>query len=223
MITKRCTKCGITKPLSDFNKHKTCRYGVRSQCKACDVAYSDKWKAENPEAARKHRSKNHQTHKSERLTYNKLWIASNPDKIKAQRQRYHSNHRDERVSRSRQRYATNKESHLEYMRRRYTENKEKIVAKIQEWRNKNPEKKLQYSHTRRAKIKGNGGTFTVQEWKELCSKYGNKCLVPGCDRTDLSPDHVIPISKGGTNSITNIQPLCSYHNNKKRAKIIDYR
>jgi 5-methylcytosine-specific restriction endonuclease McrA len=56
----------------------------------------------------------------------------------------------------------------------------------------------------------------------LCEKYHKRCLC--CDkRRKLTADHVIPVSKGGTSDISNIQPLCQPCNSSKGAKIIDYR
>lgn len=39
----------------------------------------------------------------------------------------------------------------------------------------------------------------------------------------LTPDHVVPLSRGGTNYIDNIQPLCGPCNSQKHAKTIDFR
>ena len=39
MKTKRCSKCGETKPVSEFFKDKTKKDGYRSGCKACHKAY----------------------------------------------------------------------------------------------------------------------------------------------------------------------------------------
>jgi 5-methylcytosine-specific restriction endonuclease McrA len=86
-----------------------------------------------------------------------------------------------------------------------------------------PEYDRRKQHERRAKKQSNGGTYTQKQWQDLCDKYGNKCLC--CKRSDvaLTVDHVIPIKKGGSNDISNLQPLCKSCNSKKHLKIIDYR
>lgn len=74
---------------------------------------------------------------------------------------------------------------------------------------------------RRARKKGVGGSFTQGEWEDLKKKYGNAC--PSCkQQVKLEIDHIIPISKGGSNNIENIQPLCRKCNAKKHTKIIIY-
>jgi len=83
-----------------------------------------------------------------------------------------------------------------------------------------------YRHKRRAIIRGLQEHYTVQEWKDLKIKYGNKCLACGKKEPEilLTPDHIIPISKGGSNTIDNIQPLCRTCNFKKNNKrSTDYR
>ena len=53
------------------------------------------------------------------------------------------------------------------------------------------------------------------------SKYDlktKKCCVV-CGATDVTVDHKIPIAKGGTNQLRNLQYLCGYHNSMKNARI----
>lgn len=64
--------------------------------------------------------------------------------------------------------------------------------------------------------------FTAIEWILLCLKYDCKCLSCG-EVTSLSPDHVIPLARGGKNTIDNIQPLCKRCNSVKKDRSIDYR
>ncbi len=54
---------------------------------------------------------------------------------------------------------------------------------------------------------GNGGSFTWDEFLLVCAVYGNRCLKCGFTGK-LSPDHVTPLFRGGSNNIDNIQPLC---------------
>jgi len=91
------------------------------------------------------------------------------------------------------------------------------------WAKANPEA-INAMHSRRRTRKTEaGGSYTAAEWKALVNHFGNKCLC--CGRTDvkLTADHVIPISKGGSSFIENMQPLCRSCNSRKKDKTIDYR
>lgn len=65
--------------------------------------------------------------------------------------------------------------------------------------------------------------FTAREWLDLISSYNHTCLRCGCNNCELEADHIKPLSKGGSNSIDNIQPLCAKCNNWKATQEIDYR
>ncbi len=81
---------------------------------------------------------------------------------------------------------------------------------------------IAYFHRRRALKRNNGGSYSHSEWRALCELYGNKCVACG-SWVALTVDHVVPLSKGGRNDITNIQPLCLTCNLKKGQQAIDYR
>lgn len=78
-------------------------------------------------------------------------------------------------------------------------------------------------HRRYALQKGAEGSFTHEEWLNLCAKYGNICLACKSSSRPLTKDHVVPLVRGGNNWISNIQPLCQPCNSRKRDKHIDYR
>ena len=90
------------------------------------------------------------------------------------------------------------------------------------------------SRRRRARKAGCTEHFTTEQFKAL----GDRCLCCGRSEAELAqrglmlvPDHVKPLARGGTDDITNIQPLCHRHqsgtdegcNNIKCAEHIDFR
>lgn len=82
-----------------------------------------------------------------------------------------------------------------------------------------------YEKQRCVRKRGNGGSHTLQQWEELKRRYFYLCLC--CKRQEpfvaLTEDHIVPLILGGSNDISNIQPLCRSCNSRKHASTIDYR
>lgn len=115
------------------------------------------------------------------------------------------------LRRHRKYLANNRDKHNTYMRayfRKYIKTpKGKLIWKIN-------------NHKRRAKEFKVKGKFSQQEWLNLRNRTP-MCLAcgrfVGCE--NLTIDHIIPISKGGSNFISNIQPLCRQCNTRKGVHI----
>lgn len=82
------------------------------------------------------------------------------------------------------------------------------------WKKKNPERMVFLKARRYAREKGAKGKHTFEEWEELKKKQGYKCAICG-KRKKLTKDHIIPLSEGGTDYISNIQALCRNCNSQK--------
>ena len=108
-------------------------------------------------------------------------------------------------------------------RREYRKNHpEQRRAEKKRYRERYPEKTTEWLNNYRERLQNAEGSYTEEEWNNLCRYYKNKCLRCG-KHLELVPDHVIPLSKGGTNYIENIQPLCKLCNAIKTDREWDFR
>lgn len=195
---KRCTKCQQVLPFIEFGKDAHAKDGLTTACKACRKSQFAKWYTKNAEADK---------------AKGREYRQNNLEKERERIRRYEEEKRD-------------KQSRLEHQRNRYKKDPEKHRLAMREWNRKNPDKAQVHSaickSRCRAKQYGHTSHFTRAEWVSLCEKYGNRCL--RCNRGGrLSPDHVLPLTCGGDNTIDNIQPLCKKCNSTKKDMHIDYR
>lgn len=84
--TKICSRCGIEKPKSEFNKRPSRPCGVVSNCRVCEKII----RAENKEYYKKQGAKYYKENKDEIDKKNKLWVKNNPEKAKAIRDKWRS-------------------------------------------------------------------------------------------------------------------------------------
>ena len=104
-------------------------------------------------------------------------------------------------------------------------NRERVYKKIRAWQKANPDRRRAHARPseqrRRAVLKGSIGSFTPQEWDSLIEVYKHRCAYCGKKTKRLTVDHIIPLSKGGENFISNIIPACSYCNSSKHDRLWD--
>lgn len=125
---------------------------------------------------------------------------------------------------SKKRYAANPSARYEATRRWRRQHPEQLREHSKRYYKRHPDAARLKDHRRRALEKGSP-SLTSEEWQELKKQYGNRCLCCGRleDEVGLTMDHVVPLSRGGTLTVENIQPLCKSCNCSKGVKEIDYR
>jgi 5-methylcytosine-specific restriction endonuclease McrA len=97
----------------------------------------------------------------------------------------------------------------------YQRFKEERQAAHKAWSESNPDARAHHSLLRRTrKIQADDGTVT----KDVIAAM-RRMPCAECGTTELIEiDHITPLAAGGLHSITNIQPLCRFHNRSKGAK-----
>lgn len=134
--------------------------------------------------------------------------------------------------------------YAELIRKRSVEyraqHREILRQRQREWRQANPEAYLEIhrrwrrankaivnatTHRRRARLRGCAEHHTAAEWEALKLACEYTCL--SCGRrepeVELTRDHVVPLSEGGGNDITNLAPLCKSCNSLKHTAHDDFR
>src|SRR6266568_3432226 len=57
--------------------------------------------------------------------------------------------------------------------------------------------------------------FTEPQWQAMKAHYGHRCVYCGRKMQRLTQDHILPLSKGGSHTQSNIVPACQRCNSRK--------
>jgi 5-methylcytosine-specific restriction endonuclease McrA len=97
--------------------------------------------------------------------------------------------------------------------------KEKAAARQREWRRANRAKCQAYSLNYLARLKNAPGYFNEADIEAILEKQQYRCAAPHCQTDILRSfhiDHIMPLSRGGSNWPDNLQALCKPCNSQKR-------
>jgi 5-methylcytosine-specific restriction endonuclease McrA len=178
-----------------------------------DAAYHKRWREANPDRVRDAQRRYRERH---------------PDRLKATKERYFSTHRAAALARTAAWQAANparwqairhkSEAKRKERRRQWRlEHPEIGRERVNRWMRAHPEKYALYVNRRRARLLGGGGSHTSTEWREKIELFGGCCAYCG-EAKPLTRDHKIPLTRGGTDDITNIVPACVSCNSRKSTR-----
>lgn len=209
MRPKVCKGCGIEKVPSEFYAAGNLD-GLMGKCKVCVRA----------------RVRENRRERLEQYAQYERSRANLPHRVEARRE-YQEEHKEQISAYKKIWAATNDESVATSHRKYYERNREEVISRSKKWAEKNADKvrvaKANNRRRRRAAKNAGKGHFTVEEFDALCSAYGYACLCCGVTDRILEADHVVPLTRGGSDEISNIQPLCGECNRRKFTATIDYR
>jgi 5-methylcytosine-specific restriction endonuclease McrA len=177
-------------------------------------AYINAWRQANPErrAEERRRYKARPDFKAKQQAY----YQENKEQLLAYLAQYREAHREELRAKDRERLASNRDAINARRRQRYAANPEHFRAQKRRSSVVNLDKILFYNKHRRAKKTGATlNDLTLAQWQEIKAHYGQRCVYCGRKMQRLTLDHIIPLSKGGNHTATNIVPACLSCNSRK--------
>jgi 5-methylcytosine-specific restriction endonuclease McrA len=159
------------------------------QCIACSRAQTYEWAAANPGRWDESRQQ---------------WRDGNRDRISAQSNAWRKEHPEQRRTTLQLWRDANKEKHSEQRKSR---------------RKAKPHVYRAHAENRRARKMAAGGSYTADQIERLFLLQRQKCVGCGVSiKQYFEVDHIVPLTKGGSSDISNIQLLCKRCNRWKHAK-----
>ena len=218
---KRCTKCGVEYPatLEHFHKQKLRKDGsvaLTSRCISCLNVINAEQRAKNPnrkkewyyanlERVQQYSRDYYSKNKTQLISKNSEWVSMDRNR-NPQKWRVHD----------RKAYLRRIENRRSY----YVKNRDKLAAYGSNYRKTHSELLRVYGQTRRARKKGAAGHHTVADIKAQYERQCGKCYYCGAKvGSSYHVDHVVPLSRGGSNDISNLVIACPTCNQKKRARL----
>jgi 5-methylcytosine-specific restriction endonuclease McrA len=184
------------------------------------------------EAERRYRERHPEKVRAIQAEAHRRARAKDPDKTRANQRAHYAKNRDKIRAQAKARYDACPERDQAYSQSYRARNREKSNALVREWRKQNPEKAkalrdawfeanpdAHHAMRKRRKALERGASvidFTAEQWIALQHAFKHRCAY--CDKPckgRLTQDHVVPLSKGGGHTASNIVPACKNCNSRK--------
>lgn len=211
--TRVCSKCGIEKPSSEFH-YARCLMCRREQKRTWLITNPEKqracnatWREKNKEKIRKQNHARYARNKPKHREQAYAWRQANRERDLEYHRAWGKGRRSSKEYRKKQR---------EWGRAWYLANKERQLAKSRAWRIAHKDQFHVYRNRNRAKRREAKGQATPEQIAARVAFYGSRCAY--CNGPYESIDHVVPLSRGGSNWPANLRPACKKCNFTKGTK-----
>lgn len=201
MQTKTCLMCERELPatLEFFHKAKNDKLGLHRHCKQCRNAYRRDEYRDNPSI------------RQDVIQRVRSWYKENAEYAREQKRQYAKEHSQEAVERVRQWRERHPERYHQSLT--YESRKEHFYARKEYYK--------AIMHNYQASRRNAEGQFSEENILALFEKQQGKCAYCGMELDETyHVDHVIPLSRGGSNLPDNLALACQFCNCSKGNRLI---
>lgn len=176
-----------------------------------------KYTAMHREKINAYKKEQYYIHKKTNSLRSKAYYQLNKETIKAKSSAYYATNKETIYLRSRLYVESHPEQVRLYNQTYYRKNASTINAKSLAYMSAHPEFVRQQGQRRRAR-KANApvNDLTAAQWREIQDIQEHRCYYCGkrC-KGHLTQDHIVPLSKGGSHTVTNVLGACKSCNSRK--------
>lgn len=215
---KVCTHCKVEKARSEFFKASCCKDGLRGECKQCVAEKQKIYNLDNADkiAAKKKETYHSEENKPRMVERRAAYYASNRERIKKSSREYHAANASKISARRKTILSKTRLQKAAWS----AKNQERLKEIRSAWYAKNREKLRPSRKAAKARRRAAGSTDRHTVDALILAQRG-RCACCGKSAGHGAPyhlDHIVPVSRGGTNERGNLQILCPLCNLQKHAK-----
>jgi 5-methylcytosine-specific restriction endonuclease McrA len=178
-MEKTCSQCHTTKPVTEFNKQRSQKDGLRPYCTLCHRAMSQAWYQQHPQEAKQYRA---------------AWYQRNRLKVIERAAAYKMQLKEQ-----------DPEKETTRLRNWQRMNVVKVKQRNKQWKTHNPDKRQDQGQRRRARqrhaprIDKVDRRAIIERDQSICHLCGKKVSPP-----EMSLDHLIPLFHHGEHTARNL-------------------
>lgn len=215
---KVCPRCGTSKSATPefFAREKRKSSGLRATCKECERVYRTENKKRISERDHAYRA----GHKEKATEYHRAYHAAHKQKENERARKYRVANPERMAEYKRKWIEIQGERVTEYKRAWRIIHKKRLAEKDLAWARANPEKVRARGQRRRARKHNAEGTHTAADIQAQYKAQKGKCYYCSVKVSDTyHVDHIVPLSRGGSDDPENIVIACPICNLRKNDKL----
>lgn len=224
--TKRCRICQTEKPIEEFRT--TQKGGWRTECRVCERAQQRASYAANPERRRAQVMAWYSRNKEKALMRSRERRQANLEYYRAKYKERHKQHQEQEREYRRHRWANLTQEERDALNAKWRDYKREYQARYprrgevgRNWRKRYPERNAE-KERRRVARKKKAPVIEKIDRLAIIARDNGTCYLCGTKPTgsDLTIDHVVPLSKGGSHTADNLRVACRRCNIRKGDRLL---